>query len=58
MCRSLHGTLSGLALFGRGPIRLAARASAAVLPAALTKRVRFTTDLGDIMLVVSRKGGR
>ena len=55
MCRSLHGMLAGLALFGRGRVRGAARAAAAILPAALTRRMRFTLDLGDIMLVCARK---
>ena len=56
MCRSLHGTLGGLRLFGRGPVRTAARLAGALVPDALAKRVRFTLDLGDIMLVCARKG--
>jgi len=56
MCRSLHGTLGGLKLFGRGPVRAAARVASAVVPGAIAKRVRFTLDLGDIMLVCARKG--
>jgi SAM-dependent methyltransferase len=55
MCRSLHGTLAGLELFGRGPIRAAARVASAVVPGPVAKRVRFTLDLGDIMLVCARK---
>jgi SAM-dependent methyltransferase len=55
MCRSLHGTLGGLKLFGRGPVRAAARLAGAIVPDALAKRVRFTLDLGDIMLVCARK---
>jgi hypothetical protein len=57
VCRSLHGTLAGLARFGRGPVRSAAGIAAAVLPAALTRRLRFTVDLGDIMLVCARREG-
>jgi len=55
MCRSLHGTLGGLRLFGRGPVRSAARLASAIVPDALAKRVRFTLDLGDIMLVCARR---
>lgn len=56
MCRSLYGTLAGLRLFGSGPMRAAAGAAAAVVPGALSRRVRFTLDLGDIMLICARKG--
>ena len=56
MYRSLHGTLGGLQLFGRGLVRTAARIAAAMVPDALTRRVRFPLDLGDIMLVCARKG--
>jgi SAM-dependent methyltransferase len=56
MCRSLYGTLGGLKLFGHGPIRAAARVATAIVPSAVTRRVRFTLDLGDIMLVCARKG--
>jgi len=56
MCRSLHGTLGGLRHFGHGPLRAAARLAAAIVPEAVTKRVRFTLDLGDIMLICARKG--
>jgi SAM-dependent methyltransferase len=55
MCRSLHGTLAGLRLFGRGPLRIAGTVGALV-PGTLARRVRFTTDLGDIMLICARKG--
>jgi SAM-dependent methyltransferase len=55
MCRSLQGTLAGLTLFGRGPLRAAARVAQVLVPDALARRVRFTTDLGDIMLVCARK---
>lgn len=56
MCRSLYGTLGGLKLFGHGPLRAAARLASAIAPNAMTRRVRFTLDLGDIMLVCARKG--
>jgi SAM-dependent methyltransferase len=56
MARSLHGTLGGLRLFGRGPLRAAARLASAIVPDAVARRVRFTLDLGDIMLVCARKG--
>ena len=56
MCRSLHGTLAGLRLFGSPPWRAAARLGQALVPAALARRVRFTLDVGDIMLVCARKG--
>jgi SAM-dependent methyltransferase len=55
MCRSLYGTLGGLKLFGHGPIRALARFAAAIVPNSVTRRVRFTLDLGDIMLVCARK---
>ena len=55
MCRSLHGTLAGLRLFGGGPVRSAAGIATAIVPEALARRVRFTLDLGDIMLVAARK---
>lgn len=55
MCRSLHATLAGLRLFGRGPARAAARFATAIVPDALARRVRFTLDVGDIMLVCARK---
>ena len=54
MCRSLYGTLAGLRRFGHGAVRVAAQLATAV-PATLTRRVRFTLDLGDIMLVCARK---
>jgi len=56
MARSLHGTLGGLRLFGRGPLRAAARLASVMVPDAVARRVRFTLDLGDIMLVCARKG--
>ena len=55
MCRSLHGALEGLQRFGTGPSRAAALLASAVLPRALTTRVRFSVDLGDIMLVCAQK---
>jgi hypothetical protein len=56
MYRSLHGTLGGLRLFGRGPLRAAARLATVMVPDAVARRVRFPLDLGDIMLVCARKG--
>lgn len=55
VCRSVHGTLEGLARFGRGGPRAAARALRPVLPAAIGRRLRFWVDLGDIMLVAARR---
>jgi len=55
MCRSLQGTLEGLKLFGQGPLRTAAGILSSIVPPAVTRRVRFTLDLGDIMLVCARK---
>jgi len=57
MCRSLHGTLGGLRRFGRGLVRDAARIAAAMVPTGAARRIRFTLDLGDIMLVCARKEG-
>lgn len=56
MCRSLYGALGGMELFGGGPSRAAARLASAIIPNALSRRLRFTLDLGDIMLVCARKG--
>ncbi len=56
ICRSLHGTLGGLALFGHGPVRAAASVAMTIVPDAVARRLRFTVDLGDIMLVCARKG--
>ena len=56
MCRSVHGTLEGLKRFGVGPLRTAAGVASWLVPRALAKRLRFSTDLGDIMLVCARKG--
>jgi SAM-dependent methyltransferase len=55
MWRSLHGALGGMQRFGPGPMRAAARVASAVIPAAVSRRVRFSLDLGDIMLVCARK---
>lgn len=55
MCRSVHGVIEGLKILGTGPARGAARVLGAVVPAALTRRIRFSVDLGDIMLVAARK---
>ena len=55
MCRSLHGALAGLERFGHGPVRAAARLVRALTPAPLAKRIRFSVDLGDIMLACARK---
>jgi SAM-dependent methyltransferase len=55
VCRSLRGVLGGLERFGHGPARAAARVAAALLPAALTRRIRFTTDFEDILLVCARR---
>jgi SAM-dependent methyltransferase len=56
VCRSLHGTLAGLKLFGSQPLRTVAGLSASLIPRAITTRLRFSLDLGDIMLVCARKG--
>jgi len=56
MCRSLHGTIEGLKRFGSGPLRAAAVVASAIVPRGLATRLRFTVDLGDIMLVCTRKG--
>jgi SAM-dependent methyltransferase len=55
MCRSLYGVIEGLQILGHGPARAAARLAGAVLPPGLTRRLRFTVDLGDIMLVCAQK---
>jgi SAM-dependent methyltransferase len=56
MCRSVHGMLEGLKRFGTGPLRAAAAVVSSLVPRAIARRVRFTLDLGDIMLVCARKG--
>jgi SAM-dependent methyltransferase len=55
VCRSLHGTLEGLKLFGSPAMRTAAGFASSLLPRAITTRLRFSIDLGDIMLVCARK---
>lgn len=54
VCRSVYGTIEGLRRFGRGPARAAADAAGRILPRAVTRRMRFWLDLGDIMLVCAR----
>lgn len=56
VCRSLHGTLEGLKLFGSPPLRTSAGLASKFIPRAITTRLRFSLDLGDIMLVCARKG--
>ncbi|HUR28491.1 MAG TPA: class I SAM-dependent methyltransferase, partial [Planctomycetota bacterium] len=55
MSRSVFGTLEGLKRFDRGLLRSAARVAQAIVPDALTRRMHFSLDLGDIMLVCARK---
>jgi len=55
MCRSVWGTLEGLKRFGAGPQRTVAGVVASLVPRAITTRLRFSVDLGDIMLVCARK---
>ena len=55
VCRSVHGTLVGLKRFGTGPQRAVAGLVSALAPPAITRRLRFSIDLGDIMLVCARK---
>jgi SAM-dependent methyltransferase len=55
MCRSVHGTLEGLKVFGTGPQRTVAGVVSSLVPRAIAKRLRFWIDLGDIMLVCARK---
>jgi SAM-dependent methyltransferase len=56
MCRSAHGALEGLKLFGTGPLRTVAGVVSRLLPRPIATRLRFSVDLGDIMLVCARKG--
>jgi SAM-dependent methyltransferase len=56
MCRSVHGTLEGLKLLGTEPLRTLAGVVSSLVPRAIAKRLRFSIDLGDIMLVCARKG--
>ena len=55
MGRSVWGTLEGLKRFGTPPQRAVAGALASVVPSAITTRLRFSVDLGDIMLLCARK---
>ena len=56
MCRSVHGALEGLKLFGTGRLRTVAGVVSMLVPRAIATRLRFSVDLGDIMLVCARKG--
>lgn len=56
VCRSLHGMLEGLKRFGAGPSRTGAAVLSSLVPSALTRRLKLSLDLGDIMLVCARKG--
>jgi 2-polyprenyl-3-methyl-5-hydroxy-6-metoxy-1,4-benzoquinol methylase len=55
MCRSAYGTLEGLKRFGAGPLRTVAGVVSSIVPRALTSRLQFSVDLGDIMLVCARR---
>jgi SAM-dependent methyltransferase len=55
MCRSVHGTLEALKRFGSGPLRTASAVALGLVPAPIAKRLRFSVDLGDIMLVCARR---
>jgi SAM-dependent methyltransferase len=55
MCRSVHGTIEGLKRFGAGPSRAVAVVASRIVPSWLGRRIRYTLDLGDIMLVCGRK---
>jgi SAM-dependent methyltransferase len=55
VCRSLHGTLAGLKLFGSQPLRSGAALVSSLIPRAIAVRVRFSMDLGDILLACARK---
>lgn len=55
VCRSLYGALGGIERFGSGAVRAAARLGSAIVPSAIARRVRFSLDLGDIMLVCARR---
>jgi SAM-dependent methyltransferase len=55
MCRSLDGTIEGLKRFGSGPLRTLAGVGSALVPRPIARRLRFSIDLGDIMLVCARK---
>ncbi|HEY6195572.1 MAG TPA: class I SAM-dependent methyltransferase [Candidatus Eisenbacteria bacterium] len=55
MCRSVHGTLEGLKRFGAEPLRTFARVAARLVPRPLAIRMRFSVDLGDILLACARR---
>jgi 2-polyprenyl-3-methyl-5-hydroxy-6-metoxy-1,4-benzoquinol methylase len=55
MYRSVYGTLEGLKLFGKGPLKSTAKLASIVLPRALTRRAVFSLDIGDIMFIAARK---
>jgi SAM-dependent methyltransferase len=55
VCRSLHGTLAGLRLFGSPPLRSAAALVSSLIPRAIAVRIRFSLDVGDILLACARK---
>ncbi len=56
VCRSLHGMLEGLKRFGAGPSRTGAAVLSSLVPGAVSRRLKISLDLGDIMLVCARKG--
>ena len=55
MCRSVYGTLEGLKRFGAEPLRTVAGVAARLVPRPLAIRMRFSVDLGDILLVCARR---
>lgn len=55
VCRSVHGMIEGLKLFGAGPLRTGAVVASSFVPRALARRLRISLDLGDIMLVCARR---
>ena len=56
MCRSVLGAIEGLKSFGSGPLRTLAGIVSPLVPRPIARRLRFSVDLGDIMLVCARKG--
>ena len=55
VCRSLYGALEGVKRFGSGPSRTVARIVSPLLPRRIATRLRFSIDVGDIMLVGARR---
>ena len=55
VCRSVYGTLEGLKRFGSGPLRTMVRIVSPLVPRRIATRLRFSIDLGDIMLVGARR---